>query len=194
MKKAFIYDFETLGQDPETSAVVSLATLEFCEEKFVEGEGYDPLELLASTRYIKFSVADQIKRLNKKIEASTLEWWEGQGEKAREALKPSRDDVSVADLDEWLKAGYDMPSFDKVFTRGNTFDPMFLKALIGHEPYQWWTIRDTRSYIDGMLVGSDISNKFIPDAIKDLFVEHDPRWDVVADVMRMQQLHRMILL
>ena len=53
-------------------------------------------------------------------------------------------------------------------------------------PYPWWIIRDTRSMLDGMLWGSGIDNKFIPDGLEEKFVHHDPRHDIVMDVMRMQ--------
>ena len=60
----------------------------------------------------------------------------------------------------------------------------------GHsdEPYKWWDIRDTISFIEGLSYGADIKNNFIPDDLKEAFVAHDPRHDVAMDVMRMQTL------
>ena len=85
-----------------------------------------------------------------------------------------------------------------VWTRGNTFDPIYLRTILDAtgdtDPFtQWWAIRDTRSFIEGMLYGSGIKNTFIPDGLKEKFVGHDPKHDVVMDVMRMQFLARLNL-
>jgi len=57
----------------------------------------------------------------------------------------------------------------------------------------WRIIRDTRSMIEGMSYGMDIKNDFMPSALESKFVKHDPRHDIVMDVMRMQLLARAIL-
>jgi hypothetical protein len=48
--------------------------------------------------------------------------------------------------------------------------------------------------IDGMLLGSNMNNKFIPEGLETEFVAHDPRHDIAMDVMRMQVLTRAIVL
>jgi hypothetical protein len=55
-------------------------------------------------------------------------------------------------------------------------------------PMHWGSIRDTRSFIDGLAYGSKLNNKFIPEGLQSKFVEHDPCHDIVMDVMRMQTL------
>lgn len=193
--KCIIYDFETLGQKPRENAVLSLAMVDYNDAKFIEGDGYDYDELLAATKYIKFDVADQVKHHGKTIDPNTLEWWKGQGETAKKVLKPSESDQSIADLRQWILTHFPNPEkYAKVYTRGNTFDPMFLDAL-GADVFSWWAIRDTRSYIDGMLLGAeDPDNRFVPKEYADKFVAHDARHDIVMDIMRMQVLHRAILL
>ena len=80
-----------------------------------------------------------------------------------------------------------------VYTRGNTFDPIITetmcKIMNKPSPYPWWSIRDTRSMIDGLSYGSNISNSFVPDSVdwKDVVV-HDPRYDIALDVLRLQVL------
>lgn len=194
--KCMIYDFETLGQNPRTSPVLSAAFLEYDEGRFLLIDGYDYDDLLDKCTFIKFDVADQVKNHAKVIEKSTLEWWQSQGPEAKKVLKPDPEkDQRITELSGFIAWNYDPSSFDKVFTRGNTFDPIFLANLPGGDPFPWWAIRDTRSYIDGMLIGQkDVDNRFVPDKYKDKFVHHDPRHDVVMDVMRMQELIRAIML
>lgn len=195
MTLSIIYDFETLGQIPEKSVVLSMGILSYNEDRFLQDEGYTYEELLGDTNYIKFNVEEQVKHFGRTIDPNTLEWWKSQGETAKHVLKPSTDDVSISELKDWIETLYDVKSFKKVFTRGNTFDPMFLRSLTKDDVFNWWSIRDTRSYIDGMLIGNDeLDNKFIPEGLSEKFVHHDARHDIVIDVMRMQTLFRAILL
>ena len=46
--------------------------------------------------------------------------------------------------------------------------------------------------LDGMCWGSSLDNKFIPKEYEEKFVHHDPRHDIVMDVMRMQTVARYI--
>ncbi len=194
--KCIIYDFETLGQNPKISPALALAALAYDEDKFIDGDGYTYQELLNRVKIIKFDIADQIKNYEKVIQKETMDWWQSQSPEARQILKPTSQDVSITNLEQWLTDNFgSLKSFKKVFTRGNTFDPIFLMELVGYDPFNWWCIRDTRSYIDGMLIGDNtIDNKFIPEQYKDVFIAHDPSHDIVMDVMRMQTLIRAILL
>lgn len=190
MKKCTIYDFETLGQDPEDSVVLSLAALNYDEDRFgVNSYGYE--ELLDEVVQIKFDVQEQVTKYKRTINKDTLTWWKGQSEEARKVLIPGPGDVSIDKLHEFMLA-LEPGSSKKVYTRGNTFDPMFLRSVIRQtgfeDPFKWWTIRDTRSMIDGLAFGNNISDKFIPPQYKDVFVPHAADHDVVMDVMRMQTL------
>lgn len=196
--KCFIYDYETMGKEPETAPIVSLAYLSFDTDKMIEDNGYDYHDLVRKSSFAKFDVADQVRRLGRKIEKGTVEWWSKQSKEAQEAIKPRTDDLK-------LEALYDMffheaqKQYDWVFTRGNTFDPMFTRhclfALGKNDPFPFWTIRDTRSYIDGLLVGNEeLGNSFVVPGLENSFVAHDPRHDVAMDVMRIQTLRREILL
>lgn len=195
MTSCVIYDFETLGQIPEESVVLSMGILSYDEDRFLQDDGYTYEELLDDTNYIKFKVEEQVKHFGRTIDPNSLDWWKSQGEAAKRVLKPSANDVGIDKLKGWIENLYDVKSFKKVFTRGNTFDPMFLRSLAKDDVFNWWSIRDTRSYIDGMLIGNDeLDNKFIPEGLTEKFVRHDARHDVVMDVMRMQTLFRAILL
>lgn len=195
MKHA-IYDFETLGQNPKKSAVLSFAVVSYDDKDFLKGKGLDYDQLIANSHYIKFDVADQVKNYGREIDPNTLEWWKSQGETAKKVLKPSADDKPISVFRSWLinVLDWEPNQYERVYTRGNTFDPIFL-AELGADPFPWWSIRDTRSYIDALLLGSDgIDNRFVPPEFSEKFVHHDPRHDIVMDIMRMQELTRVILL
>lgn len=183
-----IYDFETLGP-ADTGAVVSMAILKFDESRYTE-EPYTYDELLYQTDFIKFNVEEQVKQHGRIIDKSTLAWWQKKSPEAREQLKPSAQDRSIQDLWTFFIEYLDEEKLAKVYTRGNGFDPIVLETVLNHfgkaMPYPWWIIRDTRSMLDGMLWGTDIDNKFIPAGLEEKFVHHDPRHDIVMDVMRMQ--------
>ena len=191
--RSCIYDFETLSQDAFNGVVVNIALLVFDEGRFVN-EPYDFLELVNDCTLIKFDVEEQVKKYGRKIQQSTLEWWSKQNKTAQKMLAPSSDDVSIECLYDVLYNDIKLQTCDRVYTRGNTFDPVFLKSVLRHfdkeDPSKWWNIRDTRSLFDGMLWGTNMDSKFIPPGLKDLFIPHDPCHDIAMDVMRFQTLVR----
>jgi len=185
-----IYDFETLSQNPVDGVVVSMAMMSYSEARFVD-KPYTYPELLDKCHYIKFDVEDQVKSYNRKIEKDTLEWWSKQNKTARDKLAPSSDDVSIADLYSFFVVNKPV-NMEKVYTRRNTFDPIFMTSLMkatgNPEPYAWWDVRDTISYIEGLVYPQEIKTNFIPDGLEEHFVVHDPCHDIVMDVMRIQTI------
>jgi len=196
MNECVIYDFETLGQDQKKSVVVSFAIIAFSEKRYLY-EPYTYEELVDSCKYIKFDVEDQVVNFGRKINKETVDWWNSQGDEAKKQIRPSPEDRSIYELYELLINSCECPKIKKSYTRGNTFDPMFLQYLMddtGHQdPFHWRTVRDTRSMIEGMSFGMDLDNGFTPGDIASKFVKHDPRHDVAMDVMRMQLLAQAIL-
>lgn len=190
LNNAVIYDFETLSQDQQSGVVLSMAMLNFSETRFTGELAYTFDELVDLTHFIKFDVSEQVKKYNRKIDKSTLEWWNDQGELAKEQLKPSVDDVSIDTLYSFFIVNKSA-NVKKVYTRGNTFDPIFMENLMKQinkpMPYEWWEVRDTRSLIEGLSWGSDLDNKFKPPNCES-FIHHDPRHDIALDVMRIQSL------
>jgi hypothetical protein len=198
MDNCAIYDFETLGQNPESAPVLSLAVLTYNDKMFFKGDGYSYEDLLSRCYYIKFDVKEQIQKYGKKIEKDTAEWWAKQGDEAQKVLKPSTQDKSISvlksELDNYVGKYFDIKS---VFTRGNTFDCRFLEVILGDcgetDPFKWWTIRDSRSFLDALLfTQTDMDNKFLLDEWKEKFVHHDARHDIVVDVLRMQETLRAV--
>ena len=185
-----IYDFETLAQNPVDGVVVSFAMMNFCPERFVD-QPYTYQELVDRTHYMKFDVEDQVKSYSRKIETDTLEWWGKQNKEARDKLAPSPDDKSIADLYNFFVVNKPH-NLKRVYTRRNTFDPMFMTSLMkatgNPEPYAWWDVRDTISYIEGLVHPQEIKNNFIPEGLEEHFVAHDPCHDIAMDVMRIQTI------
>ena len=196
MNECLIYDFETLSQEPTDGVVLTLAALSFSEKRYLSDEPYEYDDLIASCGFIKFDVKEQVEVFGRKISKTTLQWWSEQGKEAQKYLKPSEDDVSIKKLKSFLTHHGDPQVIKKIFTRGNMFDPMFVQSLFKNtgdkDPYPFWTIRDTRSTIEGMGFGFIKDNSFIPKGLKEKFIAHDPRHDIVMDVMRMQFLGRLI--
>ena len=194
-----IYDFETLGQQPRESVVLSMAALPFTEARFVSDNPYTYEELLSSTKFIKFKAQEQVGVYKRKIDHGTLEWWGKQPIEARRSLTPSSEDVPLVELYPFVMDLIDDPkNAKKIYTRGNTFDPLFLESLLEaidkKDPFPWWVVRDTRSMIEGMSYGADIQNSFIPEGLEKAFVKHDPIHDVSIDVMRIQTLARILIM
>ena len=187
--KCGIYDYETLGQDVATLPVVSLATLEFDTDRFVD-QPYSYSELLQAAKYYKFDVADQVKNYGKKIEKDTMAWWQEQDKAVLDAqLAPKPDDMPIDVIHTALASFLDK---DAIYTRRNTFDPMItvqiMKDIGKPMPYAWWSIRDSLSTIEGMSWGSGLKNNFIPEGLEDKAKKHDPIHDIALDVMRMQTI------
>ena len=190
-----IFDFETLSSNPSDGVVLSMAMLNYAEVRFTGDMPYTYQELLDNCKYIKFDVESQVKAFSRKIEKDTLEWWGKQNAEAKKVLNPSKDDRPITELHDFF-ALHKATNMKKVFTRRNTFDPMFMSSICqatGYpDPYPWWDVRDTISYIEGMSFGSDLKNNFMPDGLEEHFVHHDPRHDIALDVMRMQTVAQAI--
>jgi hypothetical protein len=190
LNNACIFDFETLSQEQTNGVVLSMAMLNFAESRFTGDIPYTFDELVQNTKMIKFNVEEQVKKYNREINRDTLNWWSEQGELAKQQLKPSNDDVSIDQLYNFFVLNKSA-NVKKVYTRGNTFDPIFLEYIMRQTnnpmPYDWWEVRDTRSLIEGLSWGADLKHSFIPDGCEN-FIAHDPKHDIAMDVMRLQVL------
>lgn len=196
MNECVIYDFETLSQDQINGVVTSFAMLNFSEQRYID-DPYTYEELVDNCKYIKFDVEDQVNNYGRTMSKSTIEWWNQQGEQAKKQILPSKDDVSISTLYTFIKDNVDLTKIKKSYTRGNTFDPIFLQFIMRQtkspDPFHWGNIRDTRSMIEGMSFGMKLDNGYMPANLKDKFVKHDPCHDIAMDVMRMQLLAQAIL-
>jgi len=193
---AIIYDIETLSQDQHRGVIVSIALLNFDMNRLMHGKAYEWDELIGDVQFLKFDVESQVKKYGRTICTDTLNWWKNQGPEAQKQLTPTPDDVDISELYSWFVSNTSS-DVDMAFTRNNTFDPVFVQYICSQfgdpMPHKWWVIRDTKSLLNGMTWGQDISDKFIPDGLESKFIAHDPRHDVVMDVMRIQYVSRLLI-
>lgn len=194
--QSLIYDFETLGTNPNDSAVISMAIMEFNSDKFL-APGYTYSQLLQKCKTIKFDVENQVRQYGRMIDQSTLAWWGEQSMEAQAQLAPSSADVKITDLYDWLHSEVLVDGIERVYTRGNTFDPLFFQSLLSdgskQDPFPFYILRDTRSTIEGMtLFNKEIKNSFIVPGLEDQFIAHDPSHDIAMDVARMQFLMQQV--
>ena len=188
-----IFDFETLSTDRVNGVVLSLALLVYNPNRFNETDQYSYSELLENTKFIKLKVDDQVKNYGRKIDQDTLKWWGEQSKEAKQSqFIPNAKDQPLDQLLPFVQENTVAHTLKKVFSRGNTFDNIFLDYIAidtnQYVPWPHWVVRDTRSTIEGMAYGSELSNSFIPEGLDKFFIPHDPQHDIVMDVMRMQAL------
>lgn len=189
-----IFDFETLSQEQTNGVVLSMALLNYCESRFVGDMAYTFDELVENTHTIKFDVEEQVRKYKRQINKDTLNWWSNQGESAKQQLKPTDQDKSIDEIYKFFIVNKSV-NVKKVYTRGNTFDPIFLEYICRQInkplPYDWWEVRDTRSLIEGLSWGTDLKHSFKPEGCEN-FIPHNPQHDIAMDVMRMQTLAQAI--
>jgi hypothetical protein len=146
----FCLDVETLSKSSE-AVILSVAVIHF-----EAGKKYDYDDLISSAFFTKFDVQDQIKRLHRKTEKSTMEWWSKQCEYVRKrSFVPSDEDVKVEDgyeaMREWVKSFTPEQQKEWVFVRGS-LDQLVLDSLemqMDVKPvFPYSQYRDVRTAID----------------------------------------------
>lgn len=191
-----IFDFETLHTDPTCCVVLSLAVIEYAPIKFTN-DSYTFEELIKSTKFIKFDVKEQITKYKLKVDNEVIDWWKKQPDEIKDNLVyPLKTDQSIENIAEWLEENTRIGRSKYVFTRGNTFDPVIMENLFKLTnkklPYKYFQVRDLRSFIEGICLGTDLRNDFIPPECKNA-QKHNPIHDVCLDVMRLQSLYQHVL-
>lgn len=193
MDNCLIFDFETLSQNPVKGALISCALVTF-DIDILPSNKYTYEEVLSKVKYFKFDVKNQVELWNRTVDPKTVDWWQQQSKEAFATIKPSKEDRPLNDFLPWFSSNFNRDKLKYVFTRNNTFDPVIVQSICNDYippqtmPYDWWKIRDTKSLIMGLTYGTDIRDSFIPPDAENKYVKHDPRHDVVLDVMRLQTL------
>jgi hypothetical protein len=144
----FIFDVETLGKE-SNSVILSMAAIYFEPDK-------EPshTQLRDSAFFVKFDVQDQIKRLNRKVGKTTIEWWSKQCENVRvKSFKPRSDDIQFEigyeAMRQWANTKNDSKCW--VWARGN-LDQLVLDSMEEQLelkpiwPFSRW--RDIRTAVD----------------------------------------------
>jgi hypothetical protein len=188
MTTCVIYDYETLGTDPKESVVVALAVAEFNLNSCKKAE-YTFDGLYEDTKLFLFDVEEQVVEYGRKIDKSTLDWWQTDVSKTvRDKCFHKDNRVSIERI-PFIFQDFMMFDPDYVFSRGNTFDPIFTSEIhkqLGTRPaYPFWKDRDTRSFLDAYLWDTEVKNSFIPTGLNDKDL-HDPETDIIIDILRIQ--------
>lgn len=179
----FIFDVETLGIESK-SAILSMACIYFNPE---EKPTYE--QLLESAFFVKLDAKDQVRRLNRDISKSTLEWWEKQPEEIKiMSLYSSDKDViaetALASFATWVKQFPDYNT-STIWARGN-LDQICLGSLeteLDRKPiFHFSRWRDVRTAID-LLTGSNNGYCAIPGLDESKVLKHNPIHDAAYDAM-----------
>lgn len=200
MRQDFILDIETIGQNVMVCPIIDVAYTTFDWERF-ESNPYSFQELIDTVHVDKFDVSDQMAR-GCKFTKEDLKWWENQSKEAKSNLKPSKNDLTYEEFSaRLLKYLRDVGKIEYWWSRGNSFDPVLIERVMNSlnqhllfgEYLRWWRIRDVRTWIDAKF-DFTTKNGFIPvknvELWNELFVGHDSRHDVAADILRLQCIKR----
>jgi len=201
MSKHLVIDFETMGKDAQKCAVIDCSVMIFDMDRMLSSNPYG-LDSIGLTRKFKLSVTDQVKNYGWEVDRSTLAFWEEQDADVRSNISPKKSDLTVKEfVKQFHEFLVESPKIDYWWSRSNTFDPIILsrifdaegKILHLEEYLKYWRVRDTRTYIDAKLNFPKI-NGFPPLTNEEkwdiVFKKHVSSWDVLADVLRFQQIHR----
>ena len=204
MNNQFIFDFETLGQNVFSCAVIECAYLVFDYDRFVSNP-YSIEELIDLSHTDKISVEEQCKDYKYKIEKSTMEWWERQDPEARARIRPSAEDISLEEFGENILSYIEEHGkINYWWSRGNTFDPMILQRIMEdislsnrfNNNLKFWAVRDTRTFIDAKFDFSTKNtfdpfelNTTAPKPKQDIML-HNASNDIALDVLRLQAIIR----
>ena len=185
----FMFDIETLGVE-STAVVLSAAIICFDPEK---DSDISFRELVERGLLVKFDAKDQVKRLDRTMTKSTLDWWGKQGDyqqKLSFVPDAKRDIVAEDGLQAIRKyinqyhRGAD-PQTMTIWARGSldqmAIDSLALKAGVEPiAPFNRW--RDVRTAVDLM---TDSKNGYctVRDLIREEVVKHDPVHDCALDIL-----------
>lgn len=202
MNQHFIFDFETLGQDVLEIPMLECSYVVFDWERFTTNP-YTLEELVSLARKDKLEMIHQVREHGAKYKPRDLEWWISQSEASKKVLKPSSADVRVevfiSNFIDYLKS---VGKINYWWSRSNTFDPIILQRWAKivdrkseiEELLKFWCVRDTRTWIDAKL-DFPKKNGFVPLADEEYwnktFVQHDSRYDIAADILRLQTIARL---
>ena len=186
----FIFDVETLGKE-SNSVILSMAAIYFDTTKTPSHT-----ELRESAFFVKFDVEDQIKRLNRRVGKSTMEWWSKQCDNVRiVSFKPNKEiDVKFEDgyedMRTWAKSKNDTNCW--IWARGN-LDQLVLDSFeeqLEIEPIwpfaRWRDVRTAIDFLYGTTKGycKVVTPPWVEAFDKDLHItKHNPIDDCVLDAM-----------
>ena len=201
--KHLILDFETLGQDVFEIPILDCSYVAFDWDRFTSDRPYTLEEIVGMARKDKLDMVSQVKQYGAKYNQRDVDWWMSQSADAKKVLKPSSADIQVSQfIDNFISYVKSVGKINYWWSRSNTFDPVILARyakLVDRRAeveniLKFWAVRDTRTWIDAKL-DFPKENGFKP--LKDeaywdkTFVRHDSRYDIAADILRLQTIARL---
>lgn len=184
----FMFDIETLGVE-STTVILSAGIIHFDP---VNDADVTYEELVARGLFVKFNAKDQIKRLDRTMTKSTLDWWGKQGEWQQKTnfVPNAEEDLLAEDGIRVLKKyvnKYNTDGEDKVimWARGSldqmAFDSLCNKAGVESlVNFSRW--RDVRTAVD-MLTGSTNGYCKVDGLDWDVVAKHHPVHDCALDIL-----------
>lgn len=184
----YLFDIETLSKSSE-AVILSMAAI-----YFDPSEKYEYKQLLESAFFVKFNVEDQIKRLKRRADKSTMDWWAKQCEYAKKkSFYPSpNEELKFEDGYEifrsWVKRFTIEKQKEWIFVRGQ-LDQLCVESMCDQleidKVFPYTQYRDVRTAIDLMY---DTKNGYVevenfdPQAN---VIKHCPVHDCAYDVMQL---------
>lgn len=196
-------DFETFGDDVlEPCAAIDMSVIVGDTDKMLSDKPYTCKDVVLAKKF-KLSVSDQVQNYGFVVQESAMKFWQEVSPDARKHIKPSPTDLTVEqfviDFVDYLNG---VGKIDYWLTRGNTFDPIILQRLfkvvgktaLFKEYLRFNRVQDMRSHINAKL-DYPITTNICPiqdeEFWKEIFVGHDSKWDVLADLLRYQTILRL---
>lgn len=182
----YMFDVETLGVE-STTVILSAAIIRFDPTK--TETTYD--EYISDALFVKFSVEEQVKKYNRTIDKSTIEWWNKIHPAIREvSFVPSKNDLSASDGIEKLRSYIKNPDKSTFWSRGS-LDQMSIDSLckvVGVDllaPYTSW--RDIRTALDCLCetTKNGYCQLKIPFDKGANVIKHHPVHDCAYDIMQL---------
>lgn len=203
--KHFIIDFETIGQNSREVPAIDCSYTTFEWPRFTE-QPYSFKELVLGMEEAKFDIKDQMSNHGCKYSERDLQWWLDQPPALRTNMKPNPElDLNASQfIDKLIGYLQREGNIDYWWSRSNSFDPVILERLAQNANktdqlgayLKWWSVRDTRTYIDAKFDFNvpGKKNGFVPvsniEKWEYNFKAHDSKHDVAADILRLQAIVR----
>ena len=203
--KHFIIDFETIGQNSREVPAIDCSYTTFEWSRFTE-QPYSFKELVLGMKEAKFDIKDQMSNHGCKYSERDLQWWLDQPPALRTNMKPNPElDLNASQfIDKLIGYLQREGNIDYWWSRSNSFDPVILERLAQNANktdqlgayLKWWSVRDTRTYIDAKFDFNvpGKKNGFVPvsniEKWEYNFKAHDSKHDVAADILRLQAIVR----
>lgn len=181
----FCFDIETLSVE-STSVVLSAAIVYFDESSTYES-------LLEDCLFVKFDAKEQIKKYNRTVSKSTLEWWDKQSDHAKKiSFTPSAKDMSAIEGIQLIKSYLKRETKEKmiIWSRGS-IDSVIIDSLcrsMNISPIAYYNQhREVRTALD--LLATTTVNGYcqvdLEGFSKDMVKKHDPVHDVCYDAVQL---------